>query len=86
MSSLAAKERLCHDPGMGNETARVARNTFFASVGFGVLAFQKVQVRRRELEKSLKPQVESVQRHVRSVIGHNPGDDPGDTPDRNSGD
>ena len=79
---------------MGNETARVARNTFFASVGFGVLAFQKVQVRRRELEKSLRPQVESVQRHVRSVIGHNPGDnpggnsgdDPGGTPDRTTGD
>jgi hypothetical protein len=27
--------------GMGNETVRVARNTFFASVGFGVLAFSR---------------------------------------------
>jgi len=70
---------------MGNETVRVARNTFFASVGFGVLAFQKVQVRRRELEKSLRPQVESVKRHVRSVIGHNSGDGPGDTSDRPTG-
>ena len=73
-SSLAARERLCHDPGMGNETVRVARNTFFASVGFGVLAFQKVQVRRRELEKTLGPQVEAWQRQIRSVIGHTPDD------------
>ena len=35
---------------MANEAVRVLRNTFYASVGFGVLAFQKAQVRRRELE------------------------------------
>lgn len=62
---------------MGNETARVARNTFYASVGFGVLAFQKVQVQRRELEKALRPQVESVQHLVRTVIGHSAADEPG---------
>ena len=55
---------------MGNETVRVARNTFFASVGFGVLAFQKVQVQRRELEKALKPQIEAIQRQLRTVTGH----------------
>ena len=54
---------------MGNETVRVARNTFYASVGFGVLAFQKAQVRRRELEKAIKPQVEAVHRQLRSVAG-----------------
>jgi len=57
---------------MGNETARVARNTFFASVGFGVLVFQKVQVRRRELEKTFGPQIEACQRQIRAVIGHTP--------------
>lgn len=60
---------------MGNETVRVARNTFFASVGFGVLAFQKVQVQRRELEKALKPQVEALQRQLRTVTGHATDDD-----------
>jgi len=65
---------------MGNETARVARNTFYASVGFGVLAFQKVQVQRRELEKALGPQVEAWQRQLRAVIGHTPGGDPPDDP------
>jgi len=72
---------------MGNETARVARNTFYASVGFGVLAFQKVQVQRRELEKALGPQVEAWQRQLRAVIGHTPGDEPsGDPPGEPSGD
>jgi hypothetical protein len=61
---------------MGNETVRVARNTFYASVGFGVLAFQKVQVRRREIEKALKPPVEAVQRQLRNVTGHHPSPEP----------
>ncbi|MGZ4681165.1 MAG: hypothetical protein ACXWCM_18620 [Acidimicrobiales bacterium] len=73
---------------MGNETVRVARNTFYASVGFGVLAFQKVQVRRRELEKALKPPVEALQRQLRTVAGHashdggtdGPTDGPTDSP------
>jgi hypothetical protein len=41
-------------------------------VGFGVLAFQKVQVQRRELEKTLGPQVQAWQRQIRAVIGHTP--------------
>ena len=52
---------------MANEPVRVLRNTFFASVGFGVLAFQKAQVRRRELEKTLKPQIDAVHRQLRTV-------------------
>ena len=72
--------------GMGNETVRVARNTFFASVGFGVLAFQKVQVRRRELEKALEPQVEpcSASSDRSSVTTLARLRDPGDPPDRDS--
>jgi hypothetical protein len=58
---------------MANEPIRVLRNTFFASVGFGVLAFQKAQVRRRELEKVVKPQVDAIHRQLRSVtIRHHP--------------
>lgn len=63
---------------MTTEATRVLRNTFYASIGFGVLAFQKAQVRRRELEASLRPQVESVGRHLRVVHGH---DEPADQPD-----
>ncbi|HEX7442750.1 MAG TPA: hypothetical protein VF320_02625 [Acidimicrobiales bacterium] len=52
---------------MTSEATRVLRNTFYASVGFGVLAFQKAQVRRREVEATIKPQVEAVGRHLRVV-------------------
>jgi hypothetical protein len=60
---------------MTAEAARVLRNSFYASVGFGVLAFQKAQVRRRELEATLKPQVDAVGRHLRVVTGHTEADD-----------
>lgn len=39
--------------GLG-DTARLARDSFYVSVGFGVLGFQKLQVRRRELERDLR--------------------------------
>jgi hypothetical protein len=62
---------------MTTEANRVLRNTFYASIGFGVLAFQKAQVRRREVEASLKPQVDAVGRHLRVVTGHiNATDEP----------
>jgi hypothetical protein len=54
---------------MANEAVRVLRNTFYASVGFGVLAFQKAQVRRREVERAVRPPVEAVVEHLRGVSG-----------------
>jgi hypothetical protein len=54
---------------MANEAVRVLRNTFYASVGFGVLAFQKAQVRRREVERAVRPPVESIVEHLRAVSG-----------------
>ena len=53
---------------MANEPVRVLRNTFYASVGFGVLALQKAQVRRREVTKALAPQVDVVTRGVRALV------------------
>ena len=55
---------------MANEAVRVLRNTFYASVGFGVLAFQKAQVRRREVEQAVRPPIEAIVEHVRSAAGH----------------
>lgn len=37
-----------------DETARLARDSFYVTVGFGVIGFQKVQVRRRELEAQVQ--------------------------------
>jgi hypothetical protein len=45
---------------MASEPVRVLRNTFFVSVGFGVLAVQKLQVHRREVEKAVKPSIDAV--------------------------
>ena len=39
--------------GLG-DTARLARDSFYVGIGFGVLGFQKLQVRRRELERDLR--------------------------------
>lgn len=33
------------------QSAKLARDSFYVTVGFGVLGFQKVQVQRRELER-----------------------------------
>ena len=52
---------------MANEAVRVLRNTFYASVGFGVLAFQKAQVRRREVERAVRPPVEAIVEHLRGA-------------------
>lgn len=35
------------------DSSRLARDAMYVSIGFGVLGFQKLQVRRRELEKEL---------------------------------
>ena len=36
------------------DTARLARSSVYVGIGFGVLGFQKLQVRRRELERDLR--------------------------------
>ncbi len=36
-----------------DDTTRLARDSFYVTVGFGVIGFQKLQVRRRELEAQL---------------------------------
>jgi hypothetical protein len=40
------------------------------TVGFGVLTVQKLQVRRRELEKTLDRQLSGPREHLERVFGH----------------
>jgi hypothetical protein len=54
---------------MPSQPIRVLRTTIYATVGFTVLAVQKAQVRRRELEELVKSPVASVHRRFRSVAG-----------------
>ena len=57
-----------------DEGARLARDSFYVTVGFGVLTFQKLQVRRRELESQLerrdhRQQLERSVQVLQSSIG-----------------
>jgi hypothetical protein len=53
-----------------NDAFRFMRDTFYVGVGFGVLALQKAQVRRRELEKTLDQQLAGPREHLARVFGH----------------
>lgn len=54
---------------MLDDTTRLARDVFYVSVGFGVLAFQKAQVRRRELHKQLLEASETARGHLEGLGG-----------------
>jgi hypothetical protein len=54
---------------VGHDALRLFRDTVYVTVGFGVIAFQKFQVRRRELEKSLEHQLDGPRRLMDGVLG-----------------
>jgi hypothetical protein len=47
-----------------SQVSAVATDALYVAVGFGVLGFQRLQVRRRELESQLPPEVSGVVRAV----------------------
>jgi hypothetical protein len=51
--------------GVTDDAAKVVRDAFFVSVGLGVIAFQRVQVRRLEVQKA-------VEKRRRSADGEQP--------------
>jgi hypothetical protein len=63
------------------ELVRLARDTFYVGVGFGVLGVQKLQVRRRELEKVLDEQLAGPREQLGRVFGHGEN---GSSPDATS--
>ncbi len=52
-----------------SEVTRTLKDAAYVAVGFGVLAFQKAQVRRRELEKQLESQSNQWRQQVAGVTG-----------------
>lgn len=63
------------EPNMSDVTSTL-RDAAYVAVGFGVLAFQKAQVRRRELEKQfegqsnqLREQLAGVARELKTLLG-----------------
>lgn len=54
---------------MSQTAVRLARDSFFVTVGFGVLAYQKLQVRRRELEKELDKRLAGPRDQLENLLG-----------------
>jgi DNA anti-recombination protein RmuC len=50
-----------------NDLSQTLKDAAYVAVGFGVLAFQKAQVRRRELEKQLGVSTESLREQLTKV-------------------
>lgn len=52
-----------------SQVSAVASDAIYVAVGFGVLGFQRLQVRRRELEAQLPPEVTGVLRAAGERLG-----------------
>lgn len=48
--------------------SKVALDALYVSVGLGVIAFQKAQVRRHELTKSIEGQVKDIEARVKGLL------------------
>ena len=55
---------------MIEDSIRLSRDTFYVTLGFGVIVFQKLQVRRRELERDLAAGDRSPAEVVLGPFGH----------------
>jgi hypothetical protein len=50
--------------------SKVALDALYVSVGLGVIAFQKAQVRRLEMTKSIEEQVKDLEARLRGLLPH----------------
>jgi len=48
--------------------SKVALDALYVSVGLGVIAFQKAQVRRNELTKSIEEQLKDVEARIKGLL------------------
>jgi hypothetical protein len=55
--------------GVRDEAVRFMRDSFYVTVGFGVLTFQKMQVQRREIEKSVDRQLAAPRAQIERLLG-----------------
>lgn len=55
-----------------DEAVRFLRDSFYVSVGFGVLTFQKMQVQRREFEKTVDRQLAGPRSQLERLLGRDP--------------
>jgi hypothetical protein len=52
-----------------DEAIGLMRDSLYVTIGFGVIAFQKLQVQRRELEKSLDRHLDGPIGQVGQLLG-----------------
>lgn len=57
-----------HDTVSLDALSKVALDALYVSVGLGVIAFQKAQVRRQELTKSLEGQVKGIEDRFKALL------------------
>jgi hypothetical protein len=57
------------EPISADRLATAARDAAYVSVGLGVIAFQRLQVRRHELSKTVAERVKLVEERLGSTIG-----------------
>lgn len=55
---------------MPQSPADMLRDSLYVTVGFGVITFQKLQVRRRRIEKALESHLGSPIEQARRLFGH----------------
>jgi hypothetical protein len=60
---LCARRSHNYGEAVRDDAVRLLRDSFYVTVGFGVLALQKMQVRRRELERAVDEQLGRLLRH-----------------------
>ena len=51
-----------------DDVANLAKDAAYVSVGLGVIAFQRLQVRRNELEKAVGDRVKVVEERLGAVL------------------
>jgi len=55
---------------MSHDAVKLLRDSLYVGVGFGVLAFQKAQVRRREIERSLDAHLAAPRQRLGRLLGN----------------
>src|SRR5688572_28568939 len=58
-----------------DDVTRIAKDALYVGVGAGVIAFQKAQVQRVELTKTVQTQVADVRTRIESILGSIDADD-----------
>jgi hypothetical protein len=57
------------DSNLADDVTKVLKDALYVSVGLGVIAFQKAQVQRQELNKSLRESRQQLESQLKAIVG-----------------